>query len=115
MVDIVSDPAVLAGVSQRASLLRGGLDRMADRHGIFGHTRGLGRLVGAPLSPAWKGRAREVVAAGLRHGVWLLVAGPDVLRFAPSLVIPEDDVARGLAALDAACAELARKEQTVVA
>jgi acetylornithine/N-succinyldiaminopimelate aminotransferase len=59
------------------------------------------------LTEGWKGRAKDVVAAGLRQGVWLLVAGPDVLRFAPALTISEAEMAEGLRRLDAACAELA--------
>jgi acetylornithine/N-succinyldiaminopimelate aminotransferase len=107
MLDIVSDPVVLAGVSARAEQLRSGMDELANRYGLFEKTRGLGLLQGAPLVDAWKGRAREIVAAALQQGVWLLVAGPDVLRFAPSLIIPEADLALGLQRLGAACAELA--------
>ena len=74
---------------------------------MFDGVRGLGLLLGAPLAPAWRGRAKDIVAAALRRGLWCLVAGPDVMRFAPSLLITEAEVAEGLARLDAACAELA--------
>lgn len=107
VLDTVNDPALLAGVSARAQRLREGLDAIGRRYGIFEPSRGLGLLIGAPMSAAWKGKAKDVVNAGLRHGVWCLVAGPDVLRIAPSLIIPEADLAEGLKRLDAACAELA--------
>jgi len=58
------------------------------------------------MSGPWKGKAKDIVNAGLRHGVWCLIAGPDVLRIAPSLVIPEADIAEGFKRLDAALAEL---------
>jgi acetylornithine/N-succinyldiaminopimelate aminotransferase len=58
------------------------------------------------MSAAWKGRSKEIVNAGLRHGVWTLVAGPDVLRLAPSLVISEAEIADGLKRLEAGIAEL---------
>ena len=58
------------------------------------------------MSAAWMGRAKDVVNAGMRRGVWCLVAGPDVLRLAPSLVIGEAEVAEGLSRLEAACADL---------
>ena len=45
--------------------------------------------------------------AGLRHGVWCLVAGPDVLRLAPPLNISETDLNEALKRLDAAVAEVA--------
>jgi acetylornithine/N-succinyldiaminopimelate aminotransferase len=106
VLDIVSDPAVLAGVETRAAQVREGLEAIGRRYGLFEAPRGLGLLIGAPLTAEWKGKAKEVVNAGLRHGVWTLVAGPDVLRIAPSLIIPEGDIAEGLKRLDAACAEL---------
>jgi acetylornithine/N-succinyldiaminopimelate aminotransferase len=87
-------------------MIRDGLDSIGRRYGVFEPSRGLGLLVGAPMSAAWKGRAKEIVNAGLKHGVWTLVAGPDVLRMAPSLVIPEADIAEGLKRLEAGIAEL---------
>ena len=106
VVDLVNDPAVLDGVKRRGELIRDGLATLGRKYGLFDAPRGGGLLVGAPMSAAWKGKAKEVVNAGLRHGVWCLIAGPDVLRIAPSLVIPEADIAEGFKRLDAACAEL---------
>ena len=106
VLDIVNTPEVLAGVESRARLLHEGIDAIGKRYGIFEPSRGLGLLIGAPLTAEWKGRAKDVVNAGFRHGLWSLVAGPDVLRVAPSLIIAEADLAEGLKRLDAACAEL---------
>jgi acetylornithine/N-succinyldiaminopimelate aminotransferase len=103
----VSSPATLANVKARSQQIRDGLDGMAKRYGLFDQVRGMGLLLGAAMAPAWKGRAKELVNAGLRHGVWTLVAGPDVLRIAPSLIITEAECAEALRRLDAACAELA--------
>jgi succinylornithine transaminase family protein len=106
VIDLVNDPALLAGVKQRGELVRDGLASLGKRYGLFEAPRGGGLLLGAPMAAPWKGKAKEVVNAGLRHGVWCLIAGPDVLRIAPSLVIPEADLAEGFKRLDAACAEL---------
>ncbi len=106
VLDIVNDPVLLAGVRQRAQWLTDGVNKLGKRYGVFESVRGAGLLMGAPMSPAWKGRAKEVVNAGLRQGLWCLMAGPDVLRIAPSLIIPEADIAEGLTRLEAACAEL---------
>jgi acetylornithine/N-succinyldiaminopimelate aminotransferase len=106
VLDTINDPALLAGVQSRARQLQQGLDRIASRYGVFDPSRGLGLLIGAPMSAEWKGKAKEVVNSGLRHGIWSLAAGPDVLRIAPSLIIPEADLAEGLKRLDAVCAEL---------
>lgn len=115
VLDIVNDPSLLEGVQARSAKLRTALDAIGRRHGIFEPVRGLGLLLGAPLSAAWQGRAKDVVNAGLRHGVWTLVAGPDVLRLAPSLVIPETDLDDGLSRLDTACGELVKCRRPVTA
>lgn len=103
----VNDPALLAGVEARGRRLRAGIDAIGKRHGIFEPLRGMGLLLGAPMTEKWRGRAREVMDAALQHGLWCLIAGPDVLRIAPSLIIPDADLEEGLKRLDAACAELA--------
>ena len=106
VLDLVSEPALLDGVRHRAGLMSKGLNDLSRRYGIFEPVRGAGLLMGAPMSAAWKGKAKDVVNAGLRQGLWCLIAGPDVLRVAPSLIIPEADIAEGLKRLEAACAEL---------
>ncbi|PPE74465.1 bifunctional succinylornithine transaminase/acetylornithine transaminase [Solimonas fluminis] len=111
----IARPETLANVRARGVQLRQGLEQIGRRYGLFGEVRGLGLLLGAPLAEAWKGRAKDVVSAGLKQGVWLLVAGPDVLRFAPALNISEADLAEALRRLDAACAELAGSAGAAVA
>ena len=44
----------------------------------------------------------DVVKAAGDAGLMLLVAGPDVIRIAPSLVISLDEILEGLARLEAA-------------
>ena len=56
----------------------------------------MGLLMGAALTPEWHGRAREFLTAGLDQGVMVLVAGPNVIRFAPALNISEPDLAEAL-------------------
>jgi succinylornithine transaminase family protein len=113
VIDIVSDPVTLAGVKARAKLASDGLATLARKYGLFDAPRGAGLLLGAPMTAPWKGKAKEVVNAGLRHGVWTLVAGPDVLRLAPALNIPEADIAEGLMRLEAACADLTQMPKAV--
>ncbi len=104
--DEITGSEIMANVQARGDQLRAGLDAIGKRYGTFGASRGKGLLVGAPVSEAWKGRAKDIVNAGLAQGVWCLVAGPEVLRFAPPLNITEAEVAEGLKRLDAACAAL---------
>ena len=107
-LEALVDPALMANVRARSAQLREGLGVLAAEHGLFTGSRGMGLLMGAPLSDPWKGRAKDIVNAAMRHGLWVLVAGPDVLRMAPPLNISEADMAEGLRRLGLACAELAQ-------
>ncbi len=105
-VNEISKPETLKNVAQRGEQIRQGIHSISERHGVFEQARGMGLLLGAPMSPAWQGKARDVMAASMRHGLWVLVAGPDVMRLAPSLLLTEAEAAEGLRCLDEACAEL---------
>jgi succinylornithine transaminase family protein len=107
VLEEISQPALLRNVAERSAQLRDGLGRIGARYGLFAESRGMGLLIGAPLHESWKGRGKDVVNAALAEGLWLLVAGPDVLRFAPALNITEAEMAEGLQRLDRACATLA--------
>ncbi len=56
----------------------------------------MGVLVGAELKPQFKGRARDFLYAGAGAGVMVLNAGPDVMSFAPSLVVEDADIDEGI-------------------
>ena len=100
--DVINTPAVLEGVSARRELFVKHLQDINDRYAIFSDIRGMGLLVGAELSPAYRGRARDFLHAAAGEGVMVLNAGPDVMRFAPSLVIDHQDIEDGMARFAAA-------------
>jgi succinylornithine aminotransferase len=106
VVELISDPQLLAGVRSRSAALQETLAKLNDRFGIFTQVRGKGLLIGAELNDAFKGRAKDFVTAAGKHGLIMLMAGPDVLRFAPSLIIPPDDLQEGLARLAKAIEEV---------
>ena len=62
------------------------------KHNIFTDIRGKGLLVGAALIEPWHGKARDFLNAAIKEGVMVLVAGPNVIRIAPSLVMPDDEI-----------------------
>lgn len=95
--DLVSDQALLDGVKQRAEQFTSRLAQMAEQYGVFNEIRGLGLLIGCVLSDGWRGRAKEILNVAAGQGLILLQAGPDVLRFAPSLIVSEADRVEGLA------------------
>ncbi|MEX1198601.1 MAG: aspartate aminotransferase family protein [Pseudohongiellaceae bacterium] len=102
VLDIISDPALLQGVRTRHERLKKHLLDINARHGIFSDVRGQGLLMGAELIEDWHGKAKEFVTAALEEGVMILVAGPNVLRMAPSLIIPESDLDEAMRGVDRA-------------
>jgi len=80
---------------------------------VFSEIRGMGLLIGCELAAPWKGRGKDFQKASEEHGLMHLIAGPDVLRFAPSLIIPLADVKEGMKRLDAAIAGLVAAEKKV--
>ena len=102
VVELISDPALLAGVRTRGDAIRARLAKLDARFGVFDAVRGKGLLIGAVLRARHAGRARDFVAAAAKRGVMILNAGPDVLRFAPSLIIPSADIDEGFARLERA-------------
>ncbi|HET8882160.1 MAG TPA: aspartate aminotransferase family protein [Solimonas sp.] len=107
VLDELCKPELKANVQARSQQLKAGLAELSQRYGLFGAPRGNGLLIGVTVADAWKGKAKAIVSAALAEGLWLLVAGPDVLRFAPALNIGEDDVREGLKRLDGVLAKLA--------
>lgn len=108
VLDIVNTPAVLGGVKTRHARFRQRLQAIGEQYGLFREIRGLGLLLGGALSGAWQGRAKDVLDAATAEGVLVLQAGPDTLRFAPSLVIDEADIDEGLDRFERAVATLVR-------
>lgn len=106
VLEIMSRPGVLAGVGHRHALFMQALRRINDEYRLFKELRGKGLLLGAELDDAFAGRARDFVGAAARHGLMLLIAGPNVLRFAPSLIIPEADIDEGMARFERVAAEM---------
>ncbi|AYC32296.1 aspartate aminotransferase family protein [Pseudomonas cavernae] len=109
VLDVVNTPEVLAGVKAKHQRFKTRLQQMAAKYGIFTEVRGLGLLLGAQLSDAWKGKAKDVLNAAEKEAVMVLQAGPDVVRFAPSLVIPDADIDEGLDRLERAIAKLTQE------
>ena len=68
----------------------------------LGFERGEGVWLGCELKAPWQGRAADVMRAAGDAGLVVLMAGPDVLRIAPSLIISLDEILEGLARLETA-------------
>ncbi len=94
--DIINTPEVLNGVNEKRELFVKHLQKINEQYGIFSDIRGMGLLIGAELTPQFKGRARDFLLAAADAGVMVLNAGPDVMRFAPALIVEESDIEEGM-------------------
>lgn len=106
VVDVINTPEVRAGVKAKHQRFKTRLEQIGQRYGVFTEVRGLGLLIGCALSDAWKGRAKDFFNAAEQHDLMILQAGPDVVRFAPSLVIEDADIDEGLDRFERAVAHL---------
>ena len=104
VIDIIDTPEVLAGVAKRHDLFVEGLKAINEKYHVFKDIRGMGLLIGAEVIDSLAGKAGEIVKASAAEGLFVLVAGPNVLRLAPSLIITEKDITDGLVRLDKAIA-----------
>lgn len=102
--DTVNTPEVLDGVKQREQIFKAKLAEINDKYNVFSDIRGQGLLVGAELNETFKGRAKDFLVAAMDKGLMTLVAGANVIRFAPSLVIPLADIDEGLERFEQAVA-----------
>ncbi|MET8870926.1 aspartate aminotransferase family protein [Nocardia sp. NPDC004604] len=128
----VSDPLVAAvgntvldvlirdGLAERAAALgtylRGGLERIGERHSVVGDIRGRGLLVGLELVLDRETKegsdelgalvTRRCLELGLHMNIVQLPGMGGVFRIAPPLTATEDELALGLSILDAAIGDV---------
>ena len=95
---------IVANVQRQAHALREGLAAINADLGLFSEVRGRGLMLGAVLTPDYAGKASAMLDHAAEHGLLLLQAGPDVLRFVPALNISDAEIADGLARLRVALA-----------
>ena len=100
--DVINTTEVLDGVKARHALFIEGLRAINARRRVFRDLRGEGVWIGCELEETWRGQSMQVMNAAGEAGLLLLVAGPDVVRIAPSLVISLDEILEGLARLETA-------------
>jgi acetylornithine/N-succinyldiaminopimelate aminotransferase len=105
----LSSAEIAANVARQSAALRAGLAAIDGELRLFAEVRGRGLMLGAVLADAHKGNAGAILDAAATHGLLLLQAGPDVLRFVPALNIADADIAEGLARLRTALREFAAR------
>ncbi|EMY7924624.1 bifunctional succinylornithine transaminase/acetylornithine transaminase [Klebsiella aerogenes] len=100
------DSALLAGVGERHTLIVDKLNALNAKYDVFSALRGMGLLIGAELASHLRGKAKALTNLAAEEGLIALIAGPDVLRFAPALNIPLADIDEAFVRLERAVARL---------
>lgn len=108
--DLINTQAVLEGVSERHRWIVDELQAINQTYAVFSQIRGQGLLIGAQLAPLYAGKAKELLALASKHGLMILNAGADVIRFTPSLIITLEELQEGMNALRKALDEFVKAE-----
>ena len=103
-LELINTPELLSNVTERGRQLTQGLNQLNAKHQLFKAVRGQGLLIGAVLKADYAGRSGELVKLTMQMGLMTLVAGPNVHRFAPPLIIAESEINDALQRLDQAYA-----------
>ncbi len=98
VLDVMLEPSFLPTVDARARKLWFGLlDIVTDYPDVFEDARGAGLLLGVRCAVP----NTEVQAALFANGLLSVTAGDNVVRFAPPLVLTDEDVDAGLSIIRA--------------
>ena len=95
--DFINTPEVLAGVITRSQRMLDKLTQLNQTYQVFEAIRGKGLLLGAVLKPEYANNAKDIVSLASEQRLLVLVAGGNVVRFAPSLVISDEEIDEGMA------------------
>ena len=93
VLETINTPAFLARVKEASvntiAMLQG---LITDYPQVFSAVRGSGLLLGLVVSDAYKGRAKDIQKAAEAQGLMVLIAGMDVVRLAPALIVSDEQI-----------------------
>lgn len=107
VLETINQPAFLARVKEASKNLVATLQKLvADYPQVFATVRGSGLLLGMVVSEGFKGRSKDIQKAAEAHGLMLLIAGTEVVRLAPALIVSDAQIAKADSLLRAALDDL---------
>ncbi|WP_457649275.1 acetylornithine transaminase [Profundibacter sp.] len=105
VMEIVATDEFLADVNRKAGTLRQSLEGLVAAHpDVFEGVRGAGLMLGLKC----KVPNMDVINAAYGAEVLIVPAADNVVRLLPSLNIPDEDIAEGVARLDRAASEVSK-------
>lgn len=102
---VLQSKDVSKNVNDRGKQLIAALKEINKKYDLFLEIRGRGLMIGAELKPEFHGKAGDIAEIARKHGLLVLQAGSNVLRFLPPLIIKESEVSKGIKRLEQAIAE----------
>ncbi len=109
VLETINQPAFLARVKQANQVLVATLQKLiADYPQVFTTVRGSGLLLGMVVAEGFKGRSKDIQKAAEAHGLMLLIAGTEVVRLAPALIVTDAQIAQADRLLRAALDDLTK-------
>ncbi|KAA8734790.1 acetylornithine/succinylornithine family transaminase [Acinetobacter qingfengensis] len=107
----INTAAVLQGVEARFEYFKTALNLLNQRYQIFSEIRGAGLLLGCVLQQCYAGQAARLNKLSQQHGLLGLIAGANVIRFTPSLIIPFADIDEGLQRFEQAMVQFIENQE----
>ena len=93
VLELINRPAFLGRVKEASAKVMANLQQLAAEYpNVFGQPRGMGLLIGRPMAEGFKGRSKDYTKLCEKLGLMLLIAGPDVVRLAPALVVSDEQL-----------------------
>jgi len=93
---IISDPLFLAEVTKKHDYFIEVLNRLNADYSLFKEIRSAGLLIGCELAEAHQGNGKTITNLAAEEGLIALIAGLNVIRFAPALNISQAEMDLGL-------------------
>ncbi len=101
-VQTILDEGLVSQAAEIGDYFKEQLTKLVEKYAWMEEVRGEGLLLGVEVG----GRAKEIMTKMRAEGILILVAGKDVLRFAPPLIISKAQVDTVITALDKVSKEL---------
>lgn len=92
----LQSPDTMKNVRDRGAELMKALEAFNKKHDVFNEIRGRGLMIGAELKSKYHGKAGEIMETARAHGLMILVAGPNVLRLLPPLMVTKEEMKEGV-------------------
>ncbi|MEE2903110.1 MAG: aspartate aminotransferase family protein [Myxococcota bacterium] len=98
--EALNEPAFLENVAARGEQLMAGLRQINEKYECFQEVRGRGLLIGAELKPELHFDAKALVGECRERGILSHIAGLQVFRLAPPLILEESHVDTALSVFE---------------